>query len=73
MKFAVIFSVLIVFAFAEDVKQEEGVYVLTEKNFDGFVSDNEHVLVEFCEYQYAVSYAPISQLSCQLTTVHEHE
>lgn len=50
MKFAVILSVLVAFACAEDVKQEEGVYVLTEKNFDAFVADNEHVLVEFCEY-----------------------
>ncbi|XP_076459256.1 protein disulfide-isomerase-like [Babylonia areolata] len=32
---------------AGDVKQEEGVYVLTEKNFDDFISENEFVLVEF--------------------------
>ncbi|XP_076445933.1 protein disulfide-isomerase-like [Babylonia areolata] len=37
----------LVFVSADDVKQEEGVYVLTEKNFDSFLKDNEFVLVEF--------------------------
>lgn len=51
MKFSVVLSLaFLAFAFAEDVKEEEGVFVLTEKNFDGFVKDNEFVLVEFCKY-----------------------
>ena len=51
MKFSVVLALtFLAFAFAEDVKEEEGVYVLTEKNFDGFVKENEFVLVEFCKY-----------------------
>nr|ADZ76593.1 protein disulfide isomerase [Conus betulinus] len=38
---------LLVFVSAEDVIKEEGVYVLTTKNFDSFIADNEFVLVEF--------------------------
>ena len=33
-----------------DIKDEEGVLVLTKDNFDGALSDNKHILVEFCEY-----------------------
>lgn len=51
MKFSVVLSLtFLVFAFAEDVKDEEGVYVLTDKNFDEFVTENDFVLVEFCKY-----------------------
>merc|ERR1712036_20976 len=34
-------------AYAEDIPKEEGVLVLTEKNFEGAIADNEYVLVEF--------------------------
>ncbi|KAL8586048.1 hypothetical protein ACOMHN_023691 [Nucella lapillus] len=44
---AILGLTLLVFVAAEDVKQDEGVYVLTTKNFDDFISDNEFVLAEF--------------------------
>lgn len=31
----------------DEIKKEEGVLVLTEKNFDTAITDNEYVLVEF--------------------------
>jgi len=34
-------------AFADDIKQEDGVYVLTTGNFDDFIKENSAVLVEF--------------------------
>ena len=34
-------------AYAEEIPKEEGVLVLTEKNFEGAIADNEFVLVEF--------------------------
>lgn len=42
--------VLFGLAFADDIKREENVLVLTKDNFDGAVTDNKHVLVEFCKY-----------------------
>ena len=35
------------FADEEEIKKEEGVLVLTEKNFEKAIADNEFVLVEF--------------------------
>ena len=34
-------------AYADEVTKEEGVLVLTQKNFDAVVAENEYVLVEF--------------------------
>ena len=34
-------------AYADEVTKEEGVLVLTTKNFDAVVAENEYVLVEF--------------------------
>jgi len=39
----------------EEVKSDEGVLVLTVKNFKQAVKDNEYVLVEFCKYQSQIS------------------
>nr|AQQ10870.1 disulfide isomerase [Conus miles] len=48
MKLATVFSLtLLAFVACEEVKQEEKVYVLNDKNFDNFVKENEFVLVEF--------------------------
>nr|ADZ76592.1 protein disulfide isomerase [Conus imperialis] len=38
---------LLVLVSAEDVKEEEGVHVLTNNNFDSFINEYESVLVEF--------------------------
>merc|ERR1711990_1396958 len=46
MKILFIASVILAAAQAE-IKKEEGVLVLTEKNFEGAIADNEFVLVEF--------------------------
>lgn len=35
---------------AEEIKTEDGVLVLTVKNFKEAIADNEYVLVEFCKY-----------------------
>ena len=44
-----IFAALFAFAFAVDVQEEEGVFVLTDANLATFVEENNHVLVEFCK------------------------
>lgn len=36
---------------AEDIKEEEGVLVLTKTNFKEALEKNEFVLVEFCKFQ----------------------
>ena len=36
--------------FADEIKIEDGVLILTKDNFKGAVADNEFVLVEFCKY-----------------------
>ena len=33
-----------------EIKEEENVLVLTDKNFDYVVTNNKHVLVEFCKF-----------------------
>jgi len=43
---------LVVFAFGEDIKEEEDVLVLTEAVFDQAITENEHILVEFCKLLY---------------------
>ena len=35
---------------APEIKEEESVLVLTEKNFEYAVTNNKYVLVEFCKY-----------------------
>ena len=35
---------------APEIKEEENVLVLTEKNFEYAVTNNKYVLVEFCKY-----------------------
>lgn len=40
------------FIHAEDIKEEEGVLVLTKSNFKEALENNEFVLVEFCKLQH---------------------
>lgn len=49
----VIFSILLLFIIgsihAEEIKEEEGVLVLTKANFKEALEKNDFVLVEFCK------------------------
>merc|ERR1712051_152508 len=48
MKFSLFITALLAFsAYADEVTKEEGVLVLTTKNFDAVIAENEYVLVEF--------------------------
>jgi protein disulfide-isomerase A1 len=47
MKLLLLTCVLLGIAYADDIKREENVLVLTKENFDGAISDNKFVLVEF--------------------------
>merc|ERR1711997_952528 len=49
MKFSALFitAFLAISAIAEEIPKEEGVLVLTQKNFESAIADNEYVLVEF--------------------------
>ena len=52
MKFPLVLCLsLLAFVAGDEVEQEEGVYVLTDSNFDDFIDVNEFVLVEFCKYK----------------------
>lgn len=47
MKLVLLYLSMFAFAMAEDVEQDDNVYVLTDSNFKDFVNDNEFVLVKF--------------------------
>lgn len=47
MKLAVFALAFLALAFADEITKDEGVLVLTEKNFEQALSENEFVLVEF--------------------------
>lgn len=43
----IVFALLAFFALASEIPEDEGVLVLTEKNFQEVISQNQYVLVEF--------------------------
>lgn len=47
MKWLLCFAVVGLAMVAAEVEKEEGVYVLTDENFDDFLKENDHLLVEF--------------------------
>ena len=38
------------FCVADEIKEEDGVLVLTEANFESATKDNKFILVEFCKF-----------------------
>ena len=57
---------LVAFAFGEDIEEEENVLVLTEAVFEQAISDNEHILVEFCK---SILYTLVTLLQRSLHTI----
>lgn len=51
VKMKLVFGVLLVIAavFATEIKDDNGVLVLTKDNFKAATTDNDFVLVEFCK------------------------
>lgn len=57
-----LFFVCVSFALSEDIEVEEDVLVLTTKNFDKALEDNQYILVEFCKYWQLDSKNSISEI-----------
>lgn len=49
--FSLVILLFVNFISAE-IKEDEGVLVLTTSNFEEAIKNNEYVLVEFCEYKF---------------------
>lgn len=50
MKYLAVFVACLVALSYAEIAEEEGVLVLTEDNFEEALGANEHILVEFCEF-----------------------
>ena len=50
--FSIVFLLVVGLARAEEIKEEDGVLVLTKANFKSALEKYEHILVEFCKYNH---------------------
>ena len=53
MKFLLLLT-FAVLATADEIKNDKGVLVLEKDTFQTAITDNKHVLVEFCKYNFIV-------------------
>lgn len=49
MMLYVLFMSLAVLASSDEIKKDKGVLVLGKDNFQSAITDNKHILVEFCK------------------------
>ena len=67
MMLYVVFMSLAVLVSCDEIKKDRGVLVLEKDTFQSAVTDNKHVLVEFCKYKHHL--LPLFQSFFRLTVL----